>query len=335
MKLSIITPNVNNHKQLDTFLYNLREQNNQDFEIILILDVNNKSIFSVIENHLIFFGSRLKFVLNSKKRSAQSDIVTAFHLVKGDYATILFANSRFKDNFVYEVSSLTNEYNPDILEFLPYFTNSIKWKLKNRIEVGYYNGEYLKTHPQILAYTFPLISNKLYSKKLISRFCKYRPLELNDYKFCLELLYFMILDAKSYQFVNKHLVKEDMTFANNMTLNVYLDEFKKIKDYININNIKLSYEIEYAELYFVQVFLATILRLHKSATMEYFELSQNIVKIKKEKIFEQILKFIQNKQTNHLAFYNTNVYLNQSSLEALLLKDFPKIKTWENISNKI
>ncbi|MEA4115510.1 hypothetical protein VBM87_01780 [Mycoplasma sp. 744] len=335
MKISLIIPEIDNPFILEDVLYKLKEQNNQDFEIILALKNNSKSIFKVFEKYLIFFGSRLKFILNTKKRTTQNDISIAFHLVKNDYVNILFPNTHIKKTFINDLDKLLNcEKEPDIIEFTPLFKGDVKWYVNSRIEENFYNNsELLKKYPFLLAYTFPIINNKLINKKLIQQFIKFKPSKANSSIFCLELVYFLMLKAKSYYFSNEIIFSQYVNLTNDLNINILLDQFNRLKEYIVVNDLKLTHEIEYAELYFIQIFLATLINLGKSETFYTWNKNKELKEFKKEKIYHQILSFIIKKQNTGLNFYNTNFYLNQNKIESKYLKSIPDDKNIHNLIN--
>ncbi|KKB26897.1 Glycosyltransferase [Mycoplasmopsis meleagridis] len=333
MKLSIISPNIFKADQLSDFLHKLKNQNSQDFEIILVVNNNSRKIFRIIEEYLLFFGPRLKFVLNLQKKITQDNIMAAFGLVKGEFVTIINVNNNIKHKLVSDLIDLVKEP-ADIIEFLPSFTHEIRWKMKERIKKGFYQ-DFLSKNSEIFAYTAPIISNKIYSKKVVNTLMKFKPLELGDGIFCIELLYLLMLNAKSYKMVNEYLYKEEIKYDYPLNLKILLDEFDKIKSFINVNNIKLSHEIEYAEFYFVKAFLGTIVKTYKSNTFYDWIKNKEIRYWKKEKIHEQILKYIVKKQTMDSNFFTTNFYINQPKFEAIFLKNTPSIKSWENLIDKI
>ncbi|EGV00061.1 glycosyltransferase [Mycoplasmopsis columbina SF7] len=335
MKLSIISPNINNGIVLNEFLISLKEQTNQDFEIILVLNNNNKKTFAIIEENLTFFGSRLKFILNNTKRNAQTDIISAFHLIKAKYATIVFPDNELKTNFVEKLTEELDENSPDVLEYSPRLTGTVKWKAKNRLLPKYY--ENIQNYPEILAYTYPFIFNKVFSKKIIFNFLKYRPLEVKDSKFCVELTYFLMLSAKSYQYVDNYFLKEEINTNLWISPLGFIEQFQRVKDYLEVNNIKLLHEIEYAELHFIQVILGTILINWKHSIFQKIIKSGevNAIVIRNEKALNLIKKFLEKKHKEQQLFFTTNLYINKETEESSFLKTIPNRKEWENIFSKL
>ncbi|WP_416738203.1 hypothetical protein ACLRE7_00915 [Mycoplasmopsis meleagridis] len=81
--------------------------------------------------------------------------------------------------------------------------------------------------------------------------------------------------------------------------------------------------------------MGTIVKTYKSNTFYDWIKNKEIRYWKKEKIHEQILKYIVKKQTMDSNFFTTNFYINQPKFEAIFLKNTPSIKSWENLIDKI
>ncbi|MGV2393456.1 UNVERIFIED_CONTAM: glycosyltransferase [Campylobacter lari] len=126
MQLSIIVPNITNKVDLVNSLSMLKEQNSQDFEAILIITNPTKIMYLIIEEYLEFFGSRLKLIINNKRRSIQNDIVSGFHLVKGKFTTVIFSDNKSRDYFVSELVDATLNYDADVIEYRPRLVNTIR-----------------------------------------------------------------------------------------------------------------------------------------------------------------------------------------------------------------
>lgn len=59
MELALIVPNIGNSIMLKDVLSTLREQDNQDFEIVLVLTNTGKNMYAALEKYLQFLARGL------------------------------------------------------------------------------------------------------------------------------------------------------------------------------------------------------------------------------------------------------------------------------------
>ncbi|MBU4690097.1 glycosyltransferase family 2 protein [Mycoplasma sp. ES3157-GEN-MYC] len=333
MKLSIITPAINDWKELDYLLQTLKLQDNQDFETICVITKPSKKMYQILENALQFFGSRFKFIVNMKRKSIQSDIVAALHLVKNNYVYILNADAMIKKNFVRTVTNKLNDVQPDIIEFKPVLTGSIKWKPMPRLESDVLMN--ISSNPKFVAYAFPFIFNKIFKKSFIEQFARYRVKELNDTKFATELLYFMLVNATTYQFWNIQLVKENISSATWFTPRNFVAQFRIIENYLETTNTKLTQELAYAQLYFLQIVLAGFLDSWEFSVfkvLQYiFESRSDFSEKRADKYLEDLQKYLTKYHNENQQVFLTNIYLNTQNPESTYLKKLPEFRKTEPI----
>ncbi|WP_027334858.1 glycosyltransferase [Mycoplasmopsis felifaucium] len=326
MQLSVIVPNIQNNKELaevfDTFI----NQDNQDFELILVLSNANKSMFSTIEKTLKFFGSRLKFILNENRSNIQNDIITAFHLVKGKFTYVYSPDNNGRYYYVSRIVNEAQKYNADILEFRPRLVNSIRWKPEPRLVCDQVLDKNKK--PEYVAYAYPFIFNKVFKSTLISQLVKYKQKETNDTKFAIQLTYMLLIMSQTYVYVNKRIVRE--TIKSNIWLvpNNFINQFNEILSYLKINNIKLTEEINYAKMYFLSVFLNGLLNTwRKRLNLSIFDDFSNYAVMRSKKSADDLHKFLIKEHSQNNSFFMTNIYMLKNNEETKLINLDPNINT--------
>ncbi|WP_029905667.1 hypothetical protein [Mycoplasmopsis opalescens] len=332
MKISLICPSIASSKQLKSLLNALVEQDSQDFELILVLSKISSDMYSRLDRYLKFFGSRLKFVVNNKINNSQSDIISSLHLVKSTYAAVIFDEIHFKPWTVSRMIEMIPESEPEIIEWKPRLRGTVRWNADNRLDedVEYATNQ----HPEVLAYSYPFIFNKLIKKSLITRLDTIQGNNQSDTKFCLELAYTLLINAKSYYLTSLKGRKEDISILTWFNPSIFNMQFGRIKNYIKFNNLKLTQEIEYAYLYTMRYLVGNFL-----LTRRYNYLIPLLILAKKakyderrsEKFFEKLHKILSDFHKNNENFFATNHYVNLNNHEAMILRGLPELENWEVI----
>ena len=327
MKISIISPIVNNDKELKEFLSGMYYQNNQDFEVILVFNNMTKKMYATIESYLDFFGSRLKFIINSNKQTLQDNIIAAWKIMSGEYFNILFSNNTIRYYFLNSMKNLVNQYNTDVIEFKPRLVGSIRWKPLTRLEpMKKFN---FKEDTSFLAYAYPFISNKLFKKSLVENLLKYQPTFSNDYNFAIELNYLLLMNANTYAYNDQRIIREYINYVSWMNPKNFINQFKKIIEMGKTKETKITQELEYAKNYFFQVILAGILGLSTFISKDEYK------EKKSYRLIEQLDMLIDKEIENNEKFYNTNIYMHKENKEIKFLREKQPIKKWNELLSSL
>ncbi|WP_406618201.1 glycosyltransferase [Mycoplasmopsis lipophila] len=327
MKISIISPIVNNDKELKEFLSGMYYQNNQDFEVILVFNNMTKKMYATIESYLDFFGSRLKFIINSNKQTLQDNIIAAWKIISGEYFNILFSNNTIRYYFLNSMKNLVNLYNTDVIEFKPRLVGSIRWKPLTRLEpMKKFN---FKEDTSFLAYAYPFISNKLFKKSLVENLLKYQPTFSNDYNFAIELNYLLLMNANTYAYNDQRIIREYINYVSWMNPKNFINQFKKIIEMGKTKETKITQELEYAKNYFFQVILAGILGLSTFISKDEYK------EKKSYHLIEQLDMLIDKEIENNEKFYNTNIYMHKENKEIKFLREKQPIKKWNELLSSL
>ncbi|MGY5139478.1 glycosyltransferase [Mycoplasmopsis gallinarum] len=334
MKLSIISPNINNSKILDDFLDDLKNQENQDFEIILSLNSLAKSLINVVQKHFATFGSRLKFILNNHKIKYQEQIFAAFEMVKADYFTIINYENKLRSSYILRLVEKIDSAQTDIIEIKPRFIDEVTIKPKGRIKENLKFD--LKEHPEIIAFSFPTITNKIFKKNLIQNLQTLKLENLVDNKFALIINYLLLINAKTYQYFDKRIIREKVDKNISINLDAYQQEWQFLNNYLLNNDIQLANEIAYAKKYFFNIWLMAFI-YELSSTRLMNKTFHSKTKERFINALQKLIQLVQKEQEKDINFYNTNVYLiNNSNLnETKFIKSKITKKLIKEIFNEL
>ncbi|WP_036452951.1 glycosyltransferase family A protein [Mycoplasma buteonis] len=259
MKLSLISLTSNSAKEVDWYLKDLKDQSNQDFEVILCVNKNLelKGILKVVKEHLDFFKNRLVLVLNTKQNSFHHNLKSAFNLVKGEYVAVLNAENSLKKYYVQNMIDAATKANVDILEFKPRIVGSIRFKPKARLEEG--KNLLVAQNSQIFAYSYPFIFNKIIRKSVVKKVLKQNIDFTNDSKLCTFFVYLLLMEAKTYMYLDYRIYRE--YFGSDIWFNTknYLVVMNEIEQIFATNNLKLTQELRYARYYLVKLLITAFL----------------------------------------------------------------------------
>ncbi|EIN15103.1 Glycosyltransferase [Mycoplasmopsis agalactiae 14628] len=334
MELALIVPNIGNSIVLKDVLSTLREQDNQDFEIVLVLTNTGKNMYAALEKYLQFFGSRLKFITNSKRRSIHKDIVAAFHLIRAKHSYIYFPDNDGSVSFVRQLLETISKYDADIVEFRPRLVNTIRWKPFPRLEPNKIFA--LSKNPEVVAYSYPFIFNKVFKTKLLNSLPKFKLRELNDTKLQVYLNYLLLINASTYAYTNEVIVRENIQSDMWLAPNNFIYQFNELLSYVKMNNLKLQQEIKYAYYYFLQIFLAGLIktwraRFSLSVITDYINYNEK----RSKKFAEDLYKHLQKMHNDDKLFFETNIYMLKSNIESNSLKYLPNIDKWSDILGEL
>ncbi|MBN4083565.1 glycosyltransferase [Mycoplasma sp. CSL10137] len=321
MKLSIVSLVGDLFKDIEWFLKDLKDQDNQDFEIILFINKKQINILESLKEYFLLFGSRLKVVFNNKVDSYQLNLTSAFKIARGDFLVVINSENTLRKKYVSNIINEAEKYSADILEFKPRLIGSIRWKPKARLKL--INKVDINKMQSTYAYTFPFIFNKVYKKNLYKKLVKYMPSNLNDTKMCVELNYILFSEAKTYMYLDYRVYREFINSNTWFNSRHVLDSFNIVENYFKENNPKILEEINYAKIYTIKLLLTGFLN---ETTFTY----KRIYKYEKEQIqekrsltfvkrhYELIDKLESNAIKND--FFKSNIYLASDNDESKLLK---------------
>ncbi|SJZ43318.1 glycosyltransferase [Mycoplasmopsis verecunda] len=337
MRLSIISLVGEDATYVDTFLYSLKEQETQSFEIILCINKNSeaKNIFNVAKKYYEFFGSRLVIITNSKDNSYQHNLVSAFRIIKGDYVTVINSDSSIKKYFIGDIIEQAQRFNVDVLEFKPRLVGTIRFKPKERTELDKILD--ISKNPNIIAYTYPFIFNKVFKKSLVKKITKYKPRITNDSIVCLELNYLLLMEAKKYKYLDFRIIRQYIPSDTWFNSKVLLDSFNVVDDNAKRLELKIQEELKYAKYYFIKLLLTGFLSETYFVYRHFSKNDKEQLEEKRSKILiqkhDELLKKIESSE-EFQTFLRTNIYMMVDSPETQMLReDYKKLVKTKILDN--
>ncbi|VEU70420.1 glycosyltransferase [Mycoplasmopsis glycophila] len=329
MKLSIISLISSYAKDVESFLKDLKEQTNQEFEVILCINKNieSKKILNLVAEYSEFFEGRLIAIFNTRTKSYQDNLLNAFNVSRGKFVLTLNSESNLKKNYVEKMIENAEREDVDVLEFKPRIVGTTRFKPKARITPNIKMN--VAETPLIFAYSFPFIFNKIFKKSLIKKICNQKIKYTNDSKLCTMVNYLLLMEAKTYTYLDFRIYREyfdaDMWFNSNNFLNT----MKAIEQISEEKNLHIKEEIRYATYYLLKILISGFFietsYLHK--TLKYLKNSEiNYTRNKKliDKHKNLVVKLENTADFRNLR--NQNIYmLIQNEETCLLNKSINKI----------
>ncbi|EFF41228.1 glycosyltransferase family A protein [Mycoplasmopsis alligatoris] len=319
MKLSIISTLNKDTRDVKTFLRDLYDQENKDFEVIMAINKppKSKEIIEIIVEYQKKFGTRLKFFVNSKRQSNQSNFASAFNMVKGEYVYITNSDTTIRKHYTEKIIKMISNFpEADIIEFKPRLIGSIRWKPSSRIDENKLIDLNESTEP--LAYTYPFIFNKIYKSSVTKKFIKFKPTFSNDSKISLELTYSLLLEAKKYVYVDERIQREYFDIETWINPLNFVASLKALEVTCTNDKRKIMQEFYYFKAYTLQVFLAGLLT---GTTIFSFYTMIN----RKEKTQKRNNRLVEGLDQILEKMWLTNEFKNFRDSNMYMLKNLPEV----------
>ncbi|QCZ36613.1 glycosyltransferase [Mycoplasma nasistruthionis] len=324
MRLSLISLVGNKAGEVYSFLLSLKEQENQNFEVILVVNKKTeaKSVFKVIQQFYNFFGSRLVVLVNSKNGSYQANLQSAFKIAKGDFVSVANSDSAIKKWYVADLIEKAIRYNVDVLEFKPRLIGTIRFKPHERNQLDKVFD--LNKDKIVYAYTFPFIFNKVFKKSLVKKVLKYNIETTNDTKMCIELNYALMLEAKKYKYLDYRLNREFISSDLWLNPSAFLKTFNVLEKNVKQFYPKLTDEIKYAKYYFIKLLLTGFLSETYFVYRHFYKTDKANLEEKRSKILVNKQKEMLNKieqSPEFITFISSNPYMLVDNVESKMIKE--------------
>ncbi|WP_425380312.1 glycosyltransferase family 2 protein [Spiroplasma endosymbiont of Stenodema calcarata] len=293
MFLSFVIVSQNNSEKLMNTLISIKEQTDDDYEIVLVDDSGFQPKSSALEfmnEHFYANGKKIQVITNLRSQGFSYNLNTAIAVARGNYFMIVD-----EGEIVYKTAIAVLKANIakhqvehkqiDMVEFRLHYPHS-----KGNSEIRNKTNMLLspKTDKEILAYTHPLIFTKIFCRKLILQ----KNIEFLNYRRTDAFFIYNIL-AKS----NGFLAIDDILAACELGL-VNYSVFDLLKQWIYIFNLyrdlnlyrEYQEELEYAFLRFCLITFLRLVRLQNNKT-----LSIKAINSAENKLERRYKNFIKNK----------------------------------------
>lgn len=302
MKISIITPIYKNKKLFDSFLTKIKEQKNQNYELILIIDTNYEDVLKVLDQQKEFFGDKLKVIFNSKRNSRIDAIKQGVRVATGDYSIIMSLSSIFHSSMVGDLLEATISQ-ADIIEFRARLRGVVSFngalRVKHMIPVK------IEETPNVIAYSYPFDFNKLFKTRLLKNSIDIKlPVTLNS-KFSIGLMYMCMLNAETYSTVDKKIVRMRIKNYNTFNPLKMIKQWEGLFEFIQVYKPNFDMEALRYAMFFSE-FAITNQCVHESKSQVLQNKFNKALERQMSSEFNGILK--------------TNRYFNNGTEEAKIVK---------------
>ncbi|MGL4252425.1 MAG: glycosyltransferase [Metamycoplasmataceae bacterium] len=246
--ISLIVPiysnEINRH-----FFNSILEQKSVLFELIILTNNTSKELFNKINEIEKKSNIKLQVVFTTRKIGFNEVIVEGCKIANGTHGIILNANEKISNKCVYDLSTAVEKnIEADILEFKASFKGFDNWVPQKRCNLKQNYTFKISEYPKIIAFTFPFISNKLFKISLANEINKKTSYLETTSHLSLEFLYFLLLNAETYVYINKAYCNIFIEKDDIPNYQVFYKEWKNIRGKYLVEN-KYIQEIDYAQIF--------------------------------------------------------------------------------------
>ncbi len=307
MKLSIILPIYKRANEIKSFLREISKQNSKDFEVVIVLDTNRENSLNEILPWVKKMGDRINLIFNTKRRGYSNAVSTAIKSAKGEYILSISTSDKIQSNTGIStiISEIKNANNPDILEFPLQIRGGLKWNAIQRISVP--KSKSIKSKPECIAKTMPVIFNKVFKKEVVTRALVVKPYKEMNTRFIFEVLYAKLIchDEITFATSNQKVVQTYISKQSSKFSPTTLSRlWKSVFALSGVNDQKYFSELLYASLFHQVVIMSKIVYSYKIDIM-----------------IQKNWKNIQNFYKKYEKEINSNPYILIKNKESILLQE--------------
>ena len=262
---ALLVPVYRDSKSLDTFLYNLTKQTQDDFNLYLIIDTNNGQTLEVVEKYKKTIKN-INLIFNTKRTGKLNSIKNAIKHVEEDYIYTTSTTSIFGKTFVDEMNKLIVKGKSDIIEFNVQIRKPFRFKGEVRKEV---KKTSIKDNKWIIAYSHPFDFNKIIKRSVYEKMYNQKIKSTVNSMFAIEHVYKLLMNAETYSSFNINLVSKNTKSSPAKTNPIELiEQWEIVKKYFDYNfGEEFKSELRFAMYFYIAVFVSAINKDIKSSTI--------------------------------------------------------------------
>lgn len=311
-------------------------RNQQEIEVIFVIENDYELINYIQEFQNANHNCIVKFVFSNRENSLNRILEQVNKLVTNDYLFFLTFPSKIVPGFFNTITKIIDANNPDIIEFKPLLDNFIKWNPKDRLASNKYNVVLkIKDNPDIIAFTYPFIFNKIISTSLLNTVLKFFATDtMYDTSNILftYLVYLLFLKANKYYYLPNQLISIEIEEKHILNYNSILSQWDVIQEKYS-NEHKYLEEISYAKLFYLKIILCSMYLQGKSNIKEKLKTKKYTTNLSQKKYQE---KLDQITYSEFKDFHLKNKYmLLPNSIEANILKQNFPISKWNKLLKEL
>lgn len=321
--------NRNNHKANQKFLSHMSvilSNLIDDIEIIFIVQDDSFDLVNKI-CELESLSLRTKIIFCTKVFSFNQQLNYLIKQVNTKYVWILNHDTKYLIDDFLNVLKVVKEKDIDLIEMKFKLSGNIKWNPKERIIIEPLTEIDVVKEKKIIAYTFPFVFNKVFSKKQMLKVLNSNLLSIyKDSSSILstEFLYVFMLNIKSYVWLPNNIVNINIHESDIPNYTYAISEWENICSIYRINDRYLS-EIKYAKVYYLQIILTSFYGNSKSKISFNHN---NKIKNWLIKYHDKLLKIKKDELQN---FDIDNKYMLNKNNENILLRTIQPVNKWNKI----
>ncbi|UUD36746.1 Uncharacterised protein [Mycoplasmopsis californica] len=326
MKLSIIGVVNTKITNISDYLKAIANQNNDDFELILIIQKVSDKLLNQLDNIPKELKDKTTIISNYKDLSMEYLMLCGLRIAKGEYISFVFPNSVIRPYTTQVFIDDINKYNTDIIEYKPRLIGDVRWKPSARLDE---KVTFDSSNPIYVALAFPFIFNKLFKNELVQKVLNIKEKLDNNSKFSIELLYYLLFNAKSYKYNDYRVLREIVDKDFVITPNTFKSVWEDLEKYLLLKEIRLNHELKYARFYYSCILTPGLL-----SGVTFWNLlgintkSNRFSKLNLEKTDKFISKLFDNEFSN---FGFKNKYMSLGLIENELMKNKIPQNEWKKI----
>lgn len=323
--VSLIIP-IYSNKFNKYFFNSILEQVDQDFQLIIFTNDFSKEFSSQIREIENSSNIKLSIVFTTKKLGFNEVIIRGLKLSIATHAMVLNYNESLLKSVVNDINnSLKQNENADIFEFKTSLRGFEKWVPLKRCNLKQNYSFKISEYPKVLAYSFPFISNKIFKVSLGKFISKKMPYIETSSHLSIEFLYMLLLNAKTYVYINKALCNVNILQEDIPNYMNFYKEWKNIKSKYELEQ-KMLQEIEYAQMFYIEIIMPILYTHKKLINILFLNSANNNILLKK--IYDKNKRI---RELNSNSFVTTNKYMLFNLLEAEYLNKSHPPNQWIRI----
>ncbi|MDC8899979.1 hypothetical protein PT313_01710 [Metamycoplasma hyosynoviae] len=316
---------------VDAIFKNLKQQKNQNFNIVCLIDDPYSEELVQINKYLEIFDKRMTLIINSTHNILSEVVKQALEYVQTEYTYFLLSYSQLKNEFtkVFNQFILENKNNtPDFIEVPAYcrqlndhdFYRS-KFEDKKIINLEKSLDPFVLVSP----YLFNSISKTSIYKRI---FCEMN-IKFTSFQYTSSIKYISLLLSKTFVYLSNIWIQDSNNLLTLLNPNNIEKEWKEIEKFAKtFENSNLMTSLQFAKkmhlFYFTAGFLGQLAFSKKTREYKTLNNLKSVLKL-------NITKFIQN-QSFDLNTYNN--FINKWKIVIPTDKEILDYKNWKNILKK-
>ncbi|QJG66733.1 hypothetical protein [Mycoplasma phocoenae] len=329
MKLNFIIPVSNSDVTINEIIRNLARQKNQYFDISIIIDKpNDLFLEQIFAAKKLFKGSRFKLIFNSKRQSMNQTIAKVLEESKSLYTHIFTPGVDIENDWTETILKIIDSQSPDIIETRANYRGMIKYD-EPIIKIETNKLIELKTNNKPIAYSSPILFNKVFKTRLLKSIYSNPLLKSNNKQYSVDIIYTAFLNTETYYLVDSIVTRDWNYNITNFNVLNFVKEWNYIKSIMPCETKTQNDLYQFIKFYHYQIFLAGNLGHISHWKMMIYGKKINTTSIENQLVNEL------NKMYSDFESLSNNMFLKSTIFYDFLDEQYINIDNWKYILDKI